>query len=183
MAESRIVELLNRWRVRSGLIGAILSVLFSRSNLYFLFGGIIISSIGLLVRTWACGHLRKEQELTVSGPYRHTRNPLYLGNLILGIGIVVASRSWVVFGIFFVYFLLFYPALIIREKKRMNDIFPEKYKEFSKKVPLFFPSVKPSLGANHNKFSWELYMKNREYRALIGTIIFLAIFAGKMLIF
>lgn len=183
MTEPRLVKTLYAWRVRSGLIGGILSVLLSRSNLYFLLGGIIISIMGLLLRTWACGHIRKEQELTVSGPYRYTRNPLYLGNLILGMGIVVASRSWGALVVFLVYFLLFYPVVIFREKKRLEGFFPIKYEDFSKRVPLFFPSLKPALPANKNRFSWEVYKKNKEYRAIIGTIIFLALITGKMLIF
>jgi len=172
MLDSNFARIIYKWRVRIGLIGTIPVVILSKSNLYSILGGILLTVIGLLIRTWACGHIHKEKELTVSGPYRYTRNPLYLGNLIIGISIVVGSLSWWGFAIFAVYFFLFYPIVINIEKKRMKKFFPRKYEEFQKNVPLFFPSLKPCQSENSNKFSWTLYRKNREIRALAGTFFF-----------
>lgn len=183
MLNSKLEETLYKWRVKSGLIVIIPVIILSKPNVYSIVGGISLTIIGLLIRTWACGHIQKEKELTISGPYRYTRNPLYLGNLIIGISIVVGSLSWWVFAIFTAYFFLFYPIVINTEKNRMNKYFPSEYEEFRKNVPLFFPSLKPYQSVNPNKFNWTLYRKNREIRALAGFFFFWLVIVLKTLFF
>jgi len=176
-------KIIYRWRVRAGFIGIILVVILSKPNWISFFSGLSVCFMGLLLRTWASGHLRKEKDLIVSGPYQYSRNPLYLGNLILGISVVITSYSWAVLAIFTIYFLLFYPPVIKREMERMKALFPEKYKTYKKKVPLFFPSLKPARPTEKIKFSWKLYKKNREYRAPTGAAVFWLIMAVKIVLF
>jgi protein-S-isoprenylcysteine O-methyltransferase Ste14 len=184
MSELRITDLIYKWRVRSGLFSAILAIVFARPTMYSLIGGAGITAIGIAIRIWACGYLRKEKELTTSGPYRFTRNPLYLGSLILGISTVVACNSLWVFAIFMANFLIFYPVVVCVERQRMSQLFPEKYNEYSKKVPLFFPTLKPKPSCDSlNPFSWTLYKQNKENRALIGTVIFYTCLIIKMSVF
>lgn len=184
MSELGITDHLYKWRVRAGLLSAVLAIFFAKPTLYSLFGGAVIAAIGLSIRIWACGHLRKEKDLTTSGPYRYTRNPLYLGSMILGISIVVASHSWRVLAIFMVYFILFYPVVIQMEKKRMSKLHPDKYSEYSKKVPLFFSTLKPKFPRDpDSRFSWALYKQNRENRALTGTLIYYVCLIVKMTVF
>lgn len=171
------------WRVRAGFFCIILVAILSRPNWVSLIAGLAICFMGLALRTWASGHLKKEKELVVSGPYQYSRNPLYLGNLILGISVVITSYSWAVLAIFVIYFLLFYPPVIKREMERMKALFPEKYKTYKKKVPLFFPSLKPARPPEKIKFSWKLYKKNREYRALTGAALFWLIMVLKKILF
>lgn len=147
-----------------------------------LLAGVLLSLLALGIRTWASGHLNKEKELAISGPYRYTRNPLYLGNFILGLSFVVGSWSIWVLGVFSAYFLLFYPPVIRKERLRMKELFPKKYDEYKKKVPPFFPSLKHHLSSQLEKFSWILYKKNKEYRALAGTAIFWLAVAAKFLL-
>jgi len=172
-----------RWRVRAGFIGIILVVILSKPNWISFFSGLFVCFMGLLLRTWASGHLRKEKDLIVSGPYQYSRNPLYLGNFILGISVVITSYSWVVLAIFTIYFLFFYPPVIKREMEKMKALFPEKYKIYKKKVPLFFPSLRPVRPPEKIKFSWKIYKKNREYRALTGAAMFWLIMAVKIVLF
>jgi protein-S-isoprenylcysteine O-methyltransferase Ste14 len=173
MSGQRFSEIIYRWRVRIGLISTILSFILAKPTLYSLIAGALIAILGLSIRIWACGNLRKEKELTTSGPYRHTRNPLYFGSMILGISTVVACRSWGVLTIFLINFLMIYPVAIRMEKERMSALFPEKYQEYSDQVPLFFPTFRPKLTRNpESGFSWELYKQNKENRAVLGSIIF-----------
>jgi protein-S-isoprenylcysteine O-methyltransferase Ste14 len=144
--------------------------------------GVAVSVVGLGIRAWASGHLKKEKALAVSGPYRYSRNPLYLGNFVLGLSIVAGAHSWWVLGLFVVYFATFYPLIIQRERERMRQLFPKEYEEYGKKVPLFFPSLRRRLQATPARFSWTLYGQNKEYRALIGTAIFWLILAVKALL-
>jgi len=172
MSEHRFPKNICKWRVRIGLISAILSLILAKPTLYSLIGGAVIAMIGLAIRIWACGNLRKEKELTTSGPYRYTRNPLYFGSMILGISTVVACQSWGVMAIFLANFLIIYPVVVRAEKERMSQLFPEKYQEYSKHVPLFFPTLRPKLPRDpDHRFSWELYKQNRENRALLGFVI------------
>jgi protein-S-isoprenylcysteine O-methyltransferase Ste14 len=184
MSERSFQNIISKWRVRSGLISAILSLILAKPTLYSLIGGAVIAVLGLAIRIWACGNLRKEKELTTSGPYRYTRNPLYFGSMILGISTVLACRSWGVLAIFLANFLIIYPVVVRAEKERMSRLFPEKYREYSKHVPLFFPTLRPKLPRDPDqRFSWERYRQNRENRALLGSIIIYLCLIIKALLF
>ncbi len=182
MTAAKLEKIFSRWRVRAALVFIPFVVWLSRPTRFSILAGIGVCLIGLGIRAWASGHLRKEKELTTSGPYRYCRNPLYLGNLMLGLGIVLASRSWWIFFAFTVYFLLFYPPVIKRERARLAELFPPKYEEYRKRVPLFFPTGRRSAAKGGARFSPALYRRNREYRALVGTLIFWLILAAKILI-
>ncbi len=180
MPKFNLEKIVYRWRVRAASIGLILAIIFARPDLTSFLIGLGVCFLGLLIRTWSAGHLRKEKELAISGPYQYTRNPLYLGNFVIGISVAFASRSWWVLGYFAAYFLLFYPLVIKREMKRMKKLFPNEYDEYKKKAPLFFPMWKSFSLSGKNKFSWKLFLKNKEWRALIGAFLFWVILALKM---
>jgi protein-S-isoprenylcysteine O-methyltransferase Ste14 len=182
MVKHKLKEAIYRWRVRSCFFCLVLVILLARPRLGLFFAGIGLCLFGLAIRAWAAGHLKKEKELTVSGPYRLTRNPLYLGNFIIGISVAVASCSWWILGLFIVYFLLFYPLVIKKEEEKMRALFPEEFKEYREKIPLFFPLFKKASLAQKNKFSSKLYRKNKEWRALLGALFFWLILAAKMLL-
>jgi protein-S-isoprenylcysteine O-methyltransferase Ste14 len=181
MTKASLEGILNRLRVRVGLFLAVAVVLLARSTWTSILLGVLISFFGLAIRAWASGHLRKEKTLAISGPYRYSRNPLYVGNFLLGIGIVVGARSWWLLGIFIIYYGIFYPPIIRRERDRMRELFPQQYEEYGKRVPLFFPSIRKQLPAK-GKFSRSLYMQNKEYRALQGTVLIWLILAAKLFI-
>jgi len=182
MPSSGFAQILTRWRVRAGSLGIILVVLLAKPTMLSLLVGGGVCFLGIGLRTWAAGHLRKEKALAISGPYQYCRNPLYLGNLILGIGATIGASSWWVATIFVAYFSLFYPVIIRREMNRMKELFPDKYEAYKKFVPLFCPRLKPQARSQDAAFSWHIYKKNREYRALIAAIIFWGILLGKMLL-
>ena len=183
MSDSRLKTIIYRWRVRSALVGVILCLFLAQPTMPSIGIGFIVALLGLLIRTWASGCLKKEKQLAVSGPYRFTRNPLYLGNFILGASVAVASNSLWVALVFAVYFLIFYPIAISMEKEKMKRLFPEGYTRYSRLVPLFFPRLWPArMGDSHN-FSWKQYMLNKEYRALLGTMVFFILLIARMLIF
>jgi len=158
----------------------LLAVVLAKPRLWSLLVGLGLALGGLLLRTWACGHLEKEKKLIMSGPYQYTRNPLYFGNLLIGIGVVVSALSFWIWAIFLVLFLVFYPVVIRTEKQKMEQLFPTEYATYREKVPLFFPSLKPSLPRQTTPFSWSLYKKNKEYRALIGTTLFWIVMTGRL---
>jgi len=183
MPEHGLLRLIFRWRVRVSLIFVIAAIVLADPSLWSILIGIGLTLIGLLIRTWACCYLEKEKILTMSGPYRYTRNPLYLGSLLIGIGVVIGSRSWWVFVFAVVLFAFFYPVAIFSEKQKMQKLFPEEYSTYSKNVPLFFPKPGTSLPHRNIAFRWTLYKKNQESRALLGSALFWLILTAKFIFF
>ncbi len=174
---------LYRWRVRAGLVFLPAILVVARPAKGTVGAGLAVCALGLGIRAWAAGHIKKEKELAVSGPYQYTRNPLYLGNFVLGLSVGIGTNTWA--GVFLIaaYFLLFYPPVILEERDRMKRLFPEAYEEYKKRVPIFFPTFRPFPGANGTKFSAALYKKNREHRAFVGSGVVWAILIAKLLLF
>jgi len=175
-------EALNRVRVRSGSVLAIAVLLLSHPTGPSLLRGALAAAVGLSVRAWASGYLQKEKTLAISGPYRYSRNPLYLGNFLIGAGIVLAARSWWVLGLFVLYFGVFYPLMIIRERDRLARLFPEEYREYGRQVPLFLPCFFKRHQGGAGRFSGRVYLQNKEYRALAGALAFWGLLAVKYLL-
>ena len=137
---------------------------------------------GLLVRALASGHVRKNEALATSGPYAYTRNPLYLGSLLIGAGFTVAARSWWIGAALVVMFLAIYIPVIRDEEAFLRQKFPE-FDEYSRRVPRLLPRTIPTAkSANRASpgFSWDLYWKHREYNALLGALATMAGLIVKM---
>jgi protein-S-isoprenylcysteine O-methyltransferase Ste14 len=181
MTEGKLSSLIYRCRVRTALFVLIAVIVLARPSVRSIAFGLAVCALGLLIRGWAAGHIRKEKELAVSGPYRYTRNPLYLGNFLLGLSIALGANSLWCVGLFALYFLIFYPLVIMEELRRMKRLFPAEYESYGKQVPLFFPSFRRRAAGENSKFRWELYRRNRETRALIGSAVVWAILIAKML--
>ena len=153
---------------------------FARPKLAWLICGVGIALLGLLLRGYAAGHLRKHQQLATSGPYAFTRNPLYLGSVLLAAGFSVASHSWISATLLAVYLAVFYPVVIRREQTELETLYGAAFVEYASRVPAFWPRLSPAT-ASKEHFSWALYRQNREYEAAIGLGIAMAILWGLML--
>jgi protein-S-isoprenylcysteine O-methyltransferase Ste14 len=167
-----------RWRVRLGYPLAAIVLWLARPTPQSILAGAIIGAIGLWIRARAAGHLRKQQVLSVTGPYAYTRNPLYLGSFILIIGVAVAAHSWLASLILFGYFALFYSFVMRREERELYQHHGEAFQEYARTVPLFFPRLTPAKvsAESAGTFSLEQYKKNREYRVTIGFLSLLLVF-------
>jgi protein-S-isoprenylcysteine O-methyltransferase Ste14 len=149
---------------------------FARPTAPLLLAGAVLGLLGLLVRGWAAGSIRKEAELCTWGPYAHVRNPLYLGSLLLGTGITLAGGSLVWVGLFLAFYLTVYTRTIAGEVSLLTELFGERYTEYSERVPGFVPRLIPDPGGAHDGegFSFARYRRNNEWEALAGA---LAVFA------
>jgi protein-S-isoprenylcysteine O-methyltransferase Ste14 len=175
-------RVLQRFRVPMGFLFAIVFLVFARPGGLSLVAGGIIALIGLLIRAWASGHIRKNTELAISGPYAHTRNPLYLGSFFLAAGFAIASGLWWPPVLFCALFLIVYFPVMNVEKADVHEIFGKDYEEYEANVPLFFPRLTPWKKSN-DKFDFQLYLNYREYRAAFGLIFALGILAAKAFFF
>ena len=135
---------------------------------------------GLLIRAVASGQLQKNEQLATAGPYAYTRNPLYLGSLILSVGFALAARSWWIVGGIIVLFFAIYLPVIRAEEEFLRERFPQ-FEDYSRRVPRLFPRVSAS-GNRSGVFSWDLYWKHREYNATLGAAAMLAAVVAKMLL-
>ena len=140
--------------------------------------GVLIVLPGLLVRALASGHVQKDKQLTTSGPYAYTRNPLYLGSLLMAVGFAVAARSWWIVAMMLLIFLLIYGPVIAGEERYLRQTFPE-YDEYFRSVPRLIPRLSPYPG-QPGEYSAERYWKHREYRASLGCAIVLLILIAKI---
>jgi protein-S-isoprenylcysteine O-methyltransferase Ste14 len=175
---SKNKRLLQRLRVPLGFLFAAVFLIFAAPQPVFLLVGAAVSAIGLLIRAWSSGHIRKNQNLAVSGPYAYTRNPLYLGSFLLGVGFCVASGVWWLALIFMALFLGIYLPVMRVEAEDLEQIFGEDFRQYQANVPLFFP--RPTVWKKSpEKFDFQLYLKYREYRAALGLILALAVLAAK----
>jgi len=163
-----------RIRVPLGFAFAILYFWLARPTWRFLAIGGILVILGLLIRALASGHVRKNEALATSGPYAYTRNPLYLGSILIGIGFAVAARSWWVGVALVLMFFAIYVPVIRDEEKFLRAKFPE-FVEYARRVPRMIPQITPAHSDDAGGFSMELYLKHREWNALLGSV---AMFAG-----
>src|SRR5690348_17205806 len=132
--------------------------------------GMAVVVVGLVIRTLASGHVRKNEALATSGPYAYTRNPLYFGSLLIGLGFALAARSWWVGIILVAMLLAIYIPVIRDEEKFLRGKFPE-FDEYSRRVPQMIPRLAVRSSSDGAPgFSWDLYRQHREYNALLGAL-------------
>jgi protein-S-isoprenylcysteine O-methyltransferase Ste14 len=170
-----------RIRVPLGFAFAVLYLWLARPTWVFIGYGAIAIVLGLLVRALASGHVRKNEALARTGPYAYTRNPLYLGSLLIGIGFAIDARNWWIGLALAVMFFAIYVPVIVGEEKFLREKFPE-FEEYARNVPRMFPRFTPysRAGEEFGGFSIELYRKHREYNALLGTLLLIAGLIAKM---
>jgi protein-S-isoprenylcysteine O-methyltransferase Ste14 len=128
---------------------------------------------GLWLRAYASGYVKKNQELATTGPYAHTRNPLYVGSMLMAAGFAVALLSWPVALVLAIVFLVIYVPVIASEERFLRATFPG-FDEYCRRVPRLVPRLTPARqpgGSPGGRFSLALYLKHREYNALLGVIL------------
>ena len=130
---------------------------------------------GLWLRGYAAGYVKKNRELTITGPYAHVRNPLYLGSILIASGFAVALMSWPFATALVVFFLVIYVPVIASEEAFLRDTFLE-FEWYCARVPRLIPRITPVVAPDGNRgqsgnFSLELYRRHREYNSAIGAVL------------
>jgi len=167
-----------RIRVPVGFVFAAFYLLLARPSWVCLAAGGAIVVIGVALRAYASGHLRKASELTTSGPYAYTRNPLYLGSLIIAAGFALAARSlWIAVALVVIFLAIYLPVMGF-EEQFLRSQFPG-FDEYAQRVPRLLPRL--SRAGVRGEFSFDLYRKHREYNAALGAAAVLAVLVCKLL--
>ncbi len=177
---SAAVRSAKRLRVKLGFLAGALYLWLANPSATSIVAGGAIAVVGVLVRALAAGHLTKDSVLTTTGPYAATRNPLYLGSIVISAGLAVAALSaWVVVLLLVMFVVVYFP--VIRSEERfLAERFPE-YPDYARRVPRFIPRP-AALARAADDFSWARYRRHREYNALLGTAGMLAALVAKLLL-
>ena len=189
-SKTAFLRLMQRIRVPIGFLMGPLMLLSATPIWNSIAIGGVIAIIGLAIRGWASGHLRKNESLATTGPYAYTRNPLYLGTLVMGTGVAIgAGTFWFTF-LFVLLYLLVYTPVMIAEAATMSELFPQGYDQYRENVPLLFPRLTPWEGSKSDPakedlksaFDLSRYLRHREYRAAIGLIVIIGLLVAKLLL-
>jgi protein-S-isoprenylcysteine O-methyltransferase Ste14 len=171
-------KIARRIRVPVGFVFAAFYLWLARPSWVCLVAGTAIVAIGVALRAYASGYLRKASELTTSGPYGCTRNPLYLGSLIIAAGFALAARSfWIALALAVIFVAIYVPVMDF-EEQFLRSQFPA-FNEYAGQVPRLLPRFSAA-GGGQGEFSWDLYRKHREYNAALGAAAVLAVLVFKL---
>ena len=167
--------MIQRLRVPMGFAIAAAVLYLAKPTGTLILAGLPVALLGAILRAMAAGVIRKDATLTTSGPYAWTRNPLYLGSFLLGLGFAVMSGSWLAAALIVLPSFVIYPNVIDKEEAHLQRLFPDEFREYCAKVPRFFPRFR----SGQASFSLKQYLANREYQTALGFGAMLAIFIVK----
>ena len=156
---------LARLRVALGFVSGALVLILAHPSRASVAAGMTVAACGEAIRFWAAGHLQKSREVTVSGPYRWSAHPLYVGSSVMGLGLAIACASVPVAALIAVYLATTLTAAIRSEEAFLRRTFGEQYDLYRSGV-----AAKRAVGSKR-RFSLAQAMANREYRAVIGLVI------------
>lgn len=174
-------KIARRVRVPLGFVFAGVFLWLARPTWISLAWSLLLVAPGLWLRAYASGYVKKNAELAMTGPYAHTRNPLYLGSILLAFGFAAASMRWEIGLVLAALFVAIYLPTIQGEEKFLRGHFVE-FDTYAKAVPRLLPRLTPArLGEGSGSFSRILYVKHREYNALMGAAAVYAALVARLL--
>ncbi|QHS53452.1 isoprenylcysteine carboxylmethyltransferase family protein [Edaphobacter sp. 12200R-103] len=170
-----------RIRVPLGFLFAVLFLWLARPTWNLILLSLILVIPGVWLRAYAAGYVKKNAELTRTGPYAYTRNPLYLGSMLIAYGFAWASGSWILFVALAVGFLAIYLPTIRSEEEYLRAHFAG-FDEYARQVPRLLPRLSPARSElPAGRFSRERYLHHREYNASIGAVALYAALVALLL--
>ncbi|RXH57069.1 methyltransferase family protein [Granulicella sibirica] len=161
-----------RIRVPMGFVFAAAFLWLARPSAWTMAGSLLLVVPGIWLRGYAAGYVRKNAELTTTGPYGYTRNPLYLGSMMIAFGFAVAGGRWSIGLALAALFLAIYLPTIRSEETFLRGAFAG-FDAYAARVPRLLPRLTaakmPGATADRGEFSRALYLHHREYNALMGA--------------
>jgi protein-S-isoprenylcysteine O-methyltransferase Ste14 len=175
-------KIARRIRVPLGFIFAGVFLWLARPTWTTMLLSLLLVVPGVWLRAYAAGYVRKNAELTRTGPYAYTRNPLYLGSMMIAFGFAWASASWIILVALAALFFSIYLPTIRSEETYLREYFAG-FGEYAKQVPRLLPRFTPARSdAESGRFSRERYLHHREYNACMGAIAIYAALAARLLL-
>ena len=178
-------KIARRVRVPLGFVVAAVFLVFARPSWHTLAWSLLLVLPGLWLRGYAAGYVKKNAELTHSGPYAYTRNPLYLGSMGIAAGFAVAAGRWWLVVLLVGMFLAIYVPTILSEEAFLRGAFPS-FDEYARKVPRLLPRLTAARFGDTEgavgRFSAERYRHHREYNASMGAVAIYAALTLRMIV-
>ena len=168
------------------MLFAVAYVAFGQPVASRLLVGAVLVAVGQSLRLWASGCLDRNVSLACSGPYAFVRHPLYLGSLIMGIGLAVAVQAphWWLLA-FLTFYVTFYGPAMHVEELRLQSLFGAEYREYMMDVGRLWPRFSSGTHWAEERpgsaFTWKRALDNRELRSAAAMATLLAIQAIKLL--
>lgn len=175
-----------RIRVPMGFVFAGVYIWLARPTFVSMEWSLLLVLPGLWLRGYAAGYVKKNAELTMTGPYAHTRNPLYLGSMLIAFGFAAASKSIVIVLLLALLFAIIYVPVIRSEEMFLRSKFVS-FDAYTASVPRLVPRLRPARivdsgsETERGSFSFPLYRKHREYNALMGATALYAVLALRII--
>ena len=178
-------KIARRVRVPLGFVVAAIFLVFARPSWQTLGWSLLLVVPGLWLRGYAAGYVKKNAELTHTGPYAYTRNPLYLGSMGIAAGFAVAAGRWWLVVLLVGMFLAIYVPTILSEEAFLRGAFPS-FEEYARKVPRLLPRLTAARFGDTEgavgRFSAERYRHHREYNASMGAVAIYAALTLRMIV-
>jgi len=148
--------------------------------------GLPLVALGEALRTWAAGHLIKDESLTVGGPYAHLRNPLYLGSLLNGVGFLIMLGDWRLTVAFLAASLLVYLPTVKQEEDYLRRMHGEAFDAYRRAVPALLPRPTAARlqaeGVRRSRFEWGWVLRNKEFKTWAAIAVLFGLLAARSLI-
>jgi protein-S-isoprenylcysteine O-methyltransferase Ste14 len=178
--KTRWQKIARRIRVPLGFVMAAVFLAFAHPTPHTLAWSLLLVLPGLWLRGYAAGYVKKNAELTRTGPYAYTRNPLYLGSMSIAFGFAVATGQWPLGVLLVALLLAIYLPTIQSEEAFLRATFPA-FAAYAARVPRLLPRLTPARFADIStpagRFAPERYRHHREYNALMGAAAIYAVLA------
>lgn len=161
--------------VAAAVAGAVLLFVARPEPAWFI-PGALITFLGEGLRLWAAGHLRKNKQLTTTGPYAYVKNPLYIGTLLITVGYSAMARNiWIMLGGFAWFFIYYAPYKKKQEHEKLVGSFGKAWLEYDKAVPDYLPRLTSFPGKGANRWSFEVVKENSEHETAVAVFIGFAV--------
>ncbi len=179
-------KIARRIRVPLGFVFAAVFLWLARPTWHTMLASLLLVVPGVWLRAYAAGYVRKNAELTRTGPYAYTRNPLYLGSMMIAFGFAAAAASWPVLIVLAILFAAIYIPTIQSEETYLRQRFAD-FDEYAARVPRLLPRLTPAAfpanrNASRGRFSGVQWLHHREYNALMGAGAIYAALAVRLLL-
>ncbi len=143
--------------------------------------GVPVAIFGELIQMWAGSQLHKDEHFTISGPYSHVRNPMYIGRFFLGLGFfIIAANPYLIAG-YVILFAAYAHKRVLREESRLSVIFAPDYQHYCSETNRWLPKLKPYSRSEAKNASWAQVCVNHEHINMMGTLAVLAAFYVRIL--
>jgi protein-S-isoprenylcysteine O-methyltransferase Ste14 len=169
---TRWQRIARRIRVPMGFVFAGVFLWLARPTWPTMLASLALVVPGLWLRGYASGYVKKNAELAITGPYAYTRNPLYLGSMLIAFGFAAAAASWMILVSLAVLFAAIYLPTIQSEEAYLREHFPG-FDAYAARVPRLLPRLSAATASGEvaaGSFSRDLYRNHREYNSTIGAV-------------